>query len=36
MGQTRVVFYENTIAGKKKFEENFRKSVAALGQRRAL
>jgi len=33
---SRVVLYENTIAGKKKFEENFRKTVAALEQKRTL
>jgi hypothetical protein len=31
----RAIYYENTIAGKKKFEEDFRKSIAALEQRRA-
>lgn len=32
----RVVFYENTIAGKRLFEEGFRKSVAALEQRKGV
>jgi hypothetical protein len=31
----RTIYYENTIAGKKKFEEDFRKSIAALEQRLA-
>ena len=29
----RTIYYENTIAGKKKFEEDFRRSIAALEQR---
>jgi nucleoside 2-deoxyribosyltransferase len=33
---TRVVFYENTIAGKRNFEENFRRSLAAIEQKRTL
>jgi hypothetical protein len=29
----RAIYYENTIADKKKFEDDFRKSIAALEQR---
>jgi hypothetical protein len=30
----RTIYYKNTIAGKKKFEDDFRKSITALEQRR--
>lgn len=33
---TRVVFYENTIAGKRNFEENFRRGLTAIEQKRTL